>query len=302
MRPLTREEVRAVDQAAIRHLGVRGLVLMENAGRNAADAIERFLGATGLSPVGRGMSAPPMRGEGLLPSRPAGVSPASGDSEVRHPQADSFSLGGAEDGPVPVLRRVAIVAGAGNNGGDGFVVARHLAMRGAAVTIFLVAPPEKIAGDAAANLAILRKLGHAIVSCESKGPGNRAQAPFSNDEKGVSPHFRAIPLLTLAEELRGYDVIVDAIGGTGIQGALRGETAVAVEQVNAAGRPVVALDIPTGLDCDTGQAVGATIRAAMTVTFVARKKGFDAPGSERFTGEVIVADIGIPAEIAWKIG
>jgi len=107
------------------------------------------------------------------------------------------------------------------------------------------------------------------------------------------PDFRS-----LADALKEFDLVVDAVGGTGIQGPLRGDAAIAVQQVNAAGKPVVAIDIPTGLDCDTGQAYEPTIRAAMTVTFVARKKGFDAPGAEQFTGEVIVADIGVPAVVA----
>jgi len=212
MESLLREDVRRIDRYAIETLGVPGVVLMENAGRNAADAIAEFLGGT------------------------AG-------------------------------KRVAVVSGAGNNGGDGFVVARHLARRGADVVTFLVAPEEKIAGDAAVNLKILRALGVEVRRAEN-----------------------------LSAELRRFDAVIDAVGGTGIRGPLRGEAAEAVEQINAAGRPVVALDIPTGLDCDTGEAPGPVVRAAMTVTFVARKKGFDAPGSAVYTGAVRVSDIGIPAE------
>jgi NAD(P)H-hydrate epimerase len=77
--------------------------------------------------------------------------------------------------------------------------------------------------------------------------------------------------------------------------------AAAVEAVNASGRAVVAIDIPTGLDCDSGTAAGAAVRAALTVTFVARKKGFDAPGAEQYTGRVVVADIGIPADIVERL-
>ncbi len=170
-------------------------------------------------------------------------------------------------------KRVAVVAGAGNNGGDGFVIARHLAMRGAEVVTFLVAPEAKIAGDAAVNLAILRNLGHDIRPLDSAA------------------------IAGLAARLAGFDAVVDAVGGTGIQGALRGDTAVAVEQMNAAGRPVIAVDIPTGLDCDTGEALGPTVRAAVTVTFAARKLGFDAPRSRQYTGQVVVADIGVPADL-----
>ncbi len=171
-------------------------------------------------------------------------------------------------------KRVAILAGGGNNGGDGFVVARHLAMRGADVTTFLLALPKESSPDAAANLAIIRRLGHDVRNLGEDG------------------------LAGLADVLAGFDLIVDAVGGTGIRGPLRGKLATAVEQINAAGRTVLAIDIPTGLDCDTGCAPGPTVRADLTVTFVARKKGFDSPAAQQFTGQVRVADIGVPADVA----
>jgi NAD(P)H-hydrate epimerase len=95
--------------------------------------------------------------------------------------------------------------------------------------------------------------------------------------------------------------VVDGVGGTGIEGALRGGLARAVEAINAADRPVLAVDIPTGLDCDTGEAPGPVVRAAVTVTFLARKTGFDNPAAAEFTGRVHVADIGIPPEIVRRI-
>jgi len=217
MRSLSRKEVRAADRCVIERLGVPGVVLMENAGRNAAAAIAEF-------------------------------------------------LGGAGD------KSVAVVAGAGNNGGDGFVIARHLSMRGARVTTFLVAPADKVAGDALVNLEILRKAG-----CDVQEVAGGA-------------------LVGLGEMLAPFDVVVDAIGGTGISGELRGDAAVAVGQVNAAGRCVVAVDIPTGLDCDTGEAAEPTVRADLTVTFVARKKGFDAKSASKYTGRVVLADIGLDSE------
>ncbi|MBN1943915.1 MAG: NAD(P)H-hydrate epimerase [Phycisphaerae bacterium] len=214
---LTRDEVRAVDRHAIEVLGVPGVVLMENAGRNAAAVVENFL------------NHDPNKG-------------------------------------------VAVVSGAGNNGGDGYVIARHLARCGYPVVTFLLAPEDKITGDARINLDILHRLGLEVRPVEDPS--------------------------RLAEELREFDLIVDAAGGTGVRGAPRGDLAEAVEQINAAGKPVVAIDIPTGLDCDTGQAPGPCIRAAVTVTFVARKRGFDNPASLPYTGEVIVADIGIDPQHA----
>jgi hydroxyethylthiazole kinase-like uncharacterized protein yjeF len=216
---LTRDEVRAVDRYAIETLGVPGVVLMENAGRNAAGVIEEF-----------------------------------------------FSNNLAHD----TKRRVAVVAGAGNNGGDGYVVARHLARKGYPVVTFLLAPDEKITGDARINLQILRRM-----------------------KLDVQPAWE---ISRLADVLREFDLIVDAVGGTGVRGVLRSDLAAAVEQINAAGKPILAVDIPTGLDCDTGEASGPCVRAAMTVTFVARKRGFDNPASTTYTGPVQVVDIGIDAE------
>ena len=214
-RALSRRQVRELDRLAVETWGVPGVVLMENAGRNAADAIRGFL---------------------------------NNDTE----------------------RRVAVVAGCGNNGGDGFVIARHLHIRGFPVAVFVVGDPEKMAPDAAVNFAILPRLNVEVRHSGGEGPSGPAG------------------------ELGEFDLIVDALGGTGIKGALRGGLAAAVEQINTAGKPVVAVDIPTGLDCDTGQAPGPTVRAALTVTFVARKIGFDAPGAADYTGKVVVADIGIP--------
>ena len=215
MRSLSRDEVRSIDRYAIETMGIPGVILMENAGRNAADAIDDFI-----------------------------------------------------DGAA--VRRIAIVAGAGNNGGDGFVIARHLHMRGARVSILLTAPQEKIAGDAEANLRAARALEIPI----------RAM----HDDAAE-----------LAEVLRDADLIVDAVGGTGIQGALRGSMADVVKAMNAAGAAIVAVDIPTGLDCDTGKAEGPAVKADLTVTFAAMKKGYDEPASRQYTGKVVLVDIGIPA-------
>jgi NAD(P)H-hydrate epimerase len=231
---LTRQQVRQIDAAAIERLGVSGLVLMENAGRGAADAICRFCGG--------------WHGGRRLP-------PCGGNVP------DNGGVAG---------RRIAVAAGAGNNGGDGFVIARHLSMRGAIVTTFLAGPDEKLTGDARTNLGILRHLGH--------------------DVQAVGE------IATFGRRLRAFDVIIDALGGTGIEGPLRGDLAKIVEQVNASRRPIVAVDIPTGLDCDTGTASEPTIRANITVTFVAVKVGFDSPGAKAYTGEVVVADIGVPVE------
>jgi NAD(P)H-hydrate epimerase len=218
-RAMTRQDVRDLDRWAIEVVGVPSIVLMENAGRNAADAIAAFL--AGVAPTGRPTS-------------------------------------------------IAVVAGTGNNGGDGFVIARHLLMRGHAVETFIIGPREKLTPDSVVNLAILEKL--------------QAKTRFL-----LSPELEQ-----LAGRLRPFDLVIDAIGGTGITGPLRGEPAQAVRQINAAARPVVAVDIPTGLDCDTGAAYDPCIEADLTVTMVAPKAGFAAPGADRYTGQVVVVDIGVP--------
>jgi hydroxyethylthiazole kinase-like uncharacterized protein yjeF len=167
-------------------------------------------------------------------------------------------------------KKVAVVAGPGNNGGDGFVIARHLSVRGCGLAVFLVGDTDKMTADAAVNCEILRQLHFDI-------------CPRQGDAVG-----------TLARELTHFDLCIDALGGTGIVGPLRGDIATAVAQINAAARPVVAVDIPTGLDCDTGEAHAPTVRAAMTVTMVARKVGFNTPCAGQYTGTVVVVDIGVP--------
>ena len=166
--------------------------------------------------------------------------------------------------------RVAVLAGAGNNAGDGFVAARHLRLRGIDTDVYLLTSREKIRGDAQVNLDALQRLGGSL-----------------KDAAGQSAE-------QLTECWRSYDLLVDALGGTGITGQLQGALAVAVSAANAADVPILAVDLPTGLDCDTGRADGPAIRAARTITFVARKIGFDGPGAADYTGQVVVADIGVP--------
>lgn len=174
--------------------------------------------------------------------------------------------------------RAAVLAGAGNNAGDGFAVARHLRVRGIEADVYLLADPAKISGAALANL----RLAEALLGAARDVRGRQAEE--------------------LARLWRPYDLLIDALGGTGITGELRGDLAVAVQAANAAGVPILAIDIPTGLDCDSGRPLGPTIQARKTVTFVARKVGFDAPGAAEYTGEVVVADIGVPVQVPGQEG
>ena len=164
-------------------------------------------------------------------------------------------------------KSVAILCGAGNNGGDGFVMARHLALRGATVAIIMGVSRDKLSCDALCHFQIVENLSLPIQDIAGQG------------------------IDRLADDLQRFDILIDALGGTGITGPLREPMAEIVRQVNAAGKPVVAVDIPTGLDCDTGKAHDPTIRAALTVTFVATKVGFASAGE--YTGRVTVVDIGV---------
>jgi ADP-dependent NAD(P)H-hydrate dehydratase / NAD(P)H-hydrate epimerase len=158
--------------------------------------------------------------------------------------------------------RVAIVCGKGNNGGDGLVAARLLREAGREVDVLAVWPPETLSGDAAEQLQRL--------------PGT---PPAAFD----------------AARLEGAAVIVDALLGTGTTGAPRDPAGAVIEAVNAAGAPVVAVDIPSGVDASTGEVAGAAIAAVATATFHRGKPGlWIRPGKEH-AGEVRVIDIGIPA-------
>jgi NAD(P)H-hydrate epimerase len=217
----TRQEIRAFDRYAIETLGIPGIVLMENAGRQIAQKALQMLRAGGG-------------------------------------------------------RNVVIVAGRGNNGGDGFVAARHLALGGIRPRALLLAKRGEVAGDAATNLRILEAMG--------LGPEE-----LPGDPEGAAA--------ALAPPLRDADLILDGLLGTGARGRVREPFAAAIRAINDTPRAaVLAIDIPSGLDCDTGEPLGNAVRADHTVTLAAMKQGLARPGARAYTGEVTVADIGVPFE------
>jgi NAD(P)H-hydrate epimerase len=172
--------------------------------------------------------------------------------------------------------RVCIFCGTGNNGGDGYVIARHLRNAGAEVAVAICGDRSKIKGDARTNLDILERLGQHI-------------EVLSLSEADIS-----VRLETLISDT---DVIVDAIFGTGFTGQLRDNYRRLIECINEAGVPVLAVDIPSGLDCDTGRPLPVAIKAAWTVTFAAAKAGFQHKTARDYTGDIFVACIGVePAE------
>ncbi|MGE3317601.1 MAG: NAD(P)H-hydrate epimerase [Planctomycetaceae bacterium] len=215
---LSREAVRDVDRRAIEDFGLPGIVLMENAGRGAAELLLR-LGCEG-----------------------------------------------------PVL----ICAGKGNNGGDGFVIARHLENHGAQVVVWLFGKPEELQGDAAVNFSVLRAANTPIrITAET------------------------IDWVEFDRALKESAWIVDALLGTGMTGEVREPLRSVIDRINRISAPrKLAIDIPSGMDCNTGLPLGCAVRADHTATMVARKTGFDAPGAAGLTGQVHVIDIGIPKALA----
>ncbi len=172
---------------------------------------------------------------------------------------------------------VVICAGKGNNGGDGFVIARHLENQGCPMKVLLFADPDELDGDAAINYRVIRSAGTPIdvLSFKEKGKREKEKVEFRR-------------------RLADADWIVDALLGTGARGSVREPYAAAIRQINASTAKVLAVDLPSGMDCDTGEPLGCCVRADHTATFVARKAGFDAAGAEKLTGSVRVIDIGVP--------
>ena len=217
---LTRNQVRELDRRAIEEFGVPGVVLMENAGRSAAEILLSIL--LPLPASGRGAG-----GEGIV-----------------------------------------ICCGKGNNAGDGFVIARHLDNHGVPVRVLLFAQSADLTGDAAINFRIIERAGLPI---------------------------RIQPAMTeLSAIFAKAAWLVDALFGTGLTGAVRPPFDQIIHLMNASGKPILAVDIPSGLDCDSGVPLGPTVRATHTVTFVAEKTGFANSAARDYLGQVHVADIGVP--------
>lgn len=170
--------------------------------------------------------------------------------------------------------RVAVLCGRGNNGGDGFVVARTLAQRGVAVAVFVVGSLAEVRGDARVNLDILGRIGLTVVEV--------------GDEHAWELHVSEIARCTL---------IVDALYGTGLRAPLAGMMDTVIADVNTAGIPIVSVDLPSGLSADTPHLIGPCVDATMTVALGAPKLPLILPPGDAYAGEVVIADIGIPYEV-----
>ncbi|MBI1338538.1 MAG: NAD(P)H-hydrate epimerase [Phycisphaera sp.] len=228
MPALTRQQARMIDELAVNKLGIPGLLLMENAGRNTAHVVLEVL-------------------------------------------EDHLHLIAAD-------AQVCVVAGGGNNGGDGYAIARHLAVTGASVTVLACVALDELEGDARTQADIAERMGLVVDAVGELFPS------------------------AVREHMDTAHVVVDALLGTGFHGQVREPMVPLIGAVNEAhtrGIKVVSVDVPSGLDCDTGQSGGIAVEADVTVTFVAPKIGFEAEGAEAYTGQVVVVDIGCPQ---WLVG
>lgn len=170
-------------------------------------------------------------------------------------------------------RRVVLYCGGGNNGGDGFVAARHLANRGVRCVVVYFKAPSAMKADARLNFTILKKMKVPLFLWKSS--------------------TRAL----LQKRLRAADVLVDALFGTGLSRDVGEPYASAIEVINRAQKPVVSVDIPSGMNTDTGMPMGSCVRATRTVTLALLKQAFRQRASRVYTGRVVVADISIPAPL-----
>ncbi len=246
----SRDAVRELDRLAVEEFGIPSIVLMENAAIGLAGGASEFLG----DPAGPGEAG------------------AGGSS------------GGAAGG-----EGVLVVAGRGNNGGDGFAAARHLHNEGRRVAIVLAAPPATYTGDAAVNLRIVTAMGLPI---HVAGPDSVRDA-----------------IDAAAADIDGVGVVIDALLGTGVAGKIIGLYADLIAAINDLGRDgaaVVAADLPSGLDADSGDPLGEgedpAVRADLTVTFAGLKEGFLTLGAQEFLGDVVVSPIGAPTALTTRLG
>lgn len=218
LRVLSRAQMREFDRLATALLGIPSVVLMENAGRGAAEVVAEELGIT---------------------------------SAGRRP-------------------RVLVVAGTGNNAGDGYVLARRLLLLGARVDVYALHNPDRLRGDALVN------------QCAYVAGGGSLHV-LSDEE-----------LPTFESAMTQVDVVIDALFGTGLDRPIEGFEREVILRMNAAACPRIALDLPSGLDADTGAALGVAVRAELTITFAAYKPGLLTPQGLQYSGRVRIVDIGVP--------
>lgn len=177
---------------------------------------------------------------------------------------------------LPEPGHVVIFAGKGNNGGDGLVAARYLDMWGYDVNLVLLRPGDEYRGSSAANFK----------ACKARS----INISIFSDVK-----------TRLNKELERADLVIDAMLGTGLTGEVRGEFARAIEMINDQSCPVVSVDIPSGVEGETGRVLGMAVKADLTVTMACPKVGLLVYPGKKYVGNLHVVDIGIPGEIIMKV-
>jgi NAD(P)H-hydrate epimerase len=215
MKYISVREARKLDKFAQDELGISGLILMENAGREAAEIACCMLSAK--------------------------------------------------------RKYVVFLCGKGNNAGDGFVCARHLITKKIPLLVFIVEDPSVLKGDAMVNYLILEKMKAKIYSLK----GN------------PSDNF-------LRRKLKDASLIVDCLFGIGLSGEVKEPYRTVIDLINVVRRPVLSLDVPSGLDADSGKPLGACVKATRTITFILPKKGFIRNKGPLYTGEFIIRNISVP--------
>ena len=175
-------------------------------------------------------------------------------------------------------KRIGVIAGRGNNGGDGFVIARYLAQSGITVKVYLLTGSHRITGDAAANLKLLSPLEIPVIEIPDKSSFSAHQSTMA-----------------------GLDIWIDAILGTGLKSDVKGYFQTIIDFINAFKKPVFAVDIPSGLNSDTGRPCGTCIHASATATFGYAKAGHVTYPGANYTGALEIVDIGIPPYIVKSV-
>ncbi len=266
MKLLTPQQMKSIDQIAIETLGIPGIVLMENAAiqvvKKAEDLLKEKACGNGSSHVVQSFGPHSDNGSSHV-VQSCGSHSNNGSSHVVQ------SLG---------LHSITVIAGTGNNGGDAFAVARHLLGRGHWVSVFSMIPIEKHTGDALTNGLILKNMGLDI------------------------PLLEAEPdLARLAQALKQSDLVIDGLLGTGLNRDVEGFWAQVIDTINKHANTILSIDIASGVDGLTGQVRGACVKAHATVTFYLPKLGMAQYPGTFWIGELTVADIGIPYQLAEEI-
>ncbi|MDO5565326.1 MAG: NAD(P)H-hydrate epimerase [Planctomycetia bacterium] len=262
---LSCQETRNLDSDVVMQLDMPSLLLMENAGRSLVDALKTHLLQT--------------------------MDQSSSLAQTAIEKTNPF-LG----------KRFLILCGKGNNGGDGFVIARRLLLFGAFVHVVTTIPGEEYTDDAYVNFAILECLTDVVSLCPITSVLSNNPAPLG---KLVLPAAKRLTIDTYTsdrfDELisnqsseNDYDWIIDALLGTGATGALRSPYDRLIQWINKSGKPVFSVDLPSGLNADTGRPVSDAVHATLTCTLAACKPGLLLPEAAPYVGKLVCGDIGVP--------